>query len=627
MTSRASWSSQRGRTQALPAYAFPLLLALLCLPSPASATLTSIATRPESPRECDLIELVVTGTTPTPCYSIVRAELEGPVPLPTMGPIPTYEIKVRLVLQETPSPDIGACPQVIQEYRKAFELGRLPFGTYWVRAVEEVLAAGGAPRDSSSLDSMFQVSMSGACLFTEPCFYGFSFVGTPDVPATRLGPCGGGAPPGGTACATLYMASGLAVSGVQMVVDVLPPDGYGSPVPGIQAVSVEAVGAAEGFQVTWSAQGSRTRILLYSAQGDTIPYGERRVVRICYAIRSDVRPEAYPVQVHDVIASDPRGHEIPKCDEYREDAGRICVTGPTCDLNGDGRSDIRDIVRVANCALEASECPDSVAVHADCNGDGTVDVRDVVCCVRRLLEADQAPLILSEDFNGEPTRLRFEGSARWLEPRKGIVEVQITPGTTFGGLDFWFSAANAGARITGIRLAPGSGYQLQSRVTGSGESARAVLLPMGDAFPSTTVWIDLVPTSAGGGGFIEMVGPESVTRQARWMPSLIEGGITTAVPETVAPKAPTVESTRPNPFREETEITYTLPSAARATLRVYDASGRLVRTLFEADMSAGVHRARWDGRDASDRKVGSGIYFFQLAANGATSTSRILLLR
>jgi hypothetical protein len=155
--------------------------------------------------------------------------------------------------------------------------------------------------------------------------------------------------------------------------------------------------------------------------------------------------------------------------------------GPTCDLNGDGRSDIRDIVRVANCALEASECPDSVAVHADCNGDGTVDVRDVVCCVRRLLEADQAPLILSEDFNGEPTRLRFEGSARWLEPRKGIVEVQITPGTTFGGLDFWFSAANAGARITGIRLAPGSGYQLQSRVTGSGESARAVLLPMGDA--------------------------------------------------------------------------------------------------------------------------------------------------
>jgi len=63
------------------------------------------------------------------------------------------------------------------------------------------------------------------------------------------------------------------------------------------------------------------------------------------------------------------------------------------------------------------------------------------------------------------------------------------------------------------------------------------------------------------------------------------------------------------------------------TLRVYDASGRLVRTLFEADMSAGVHRARWDGRDASDRKVGSGIYFFQLAANGATSTSRILLLR
>jgi len=62
-------------------------------------------------------------------------------------------------------------------------------------------------------------------------------------------------------------------------------------------------------------------------------------------------------------------------------------------------------------------------------------------------------------------------------------------------------------------------------------------------------------------------------------------------------------------------------------LRVYSASGRLVRTLVDSEMPAGVHRAHWDGKDSSGRPVSSGIYFFRFSAAEVTKTQRLMLLR
>jgi flagellar hook assembly protein FlgD len=62
-------------------------------------------------------------------------------------------------------------------------------------------------------------------------------------------------------------------------------------------------------------------------------------------------------------------------------------------------------------------------------------------------------------------------------------------------------------------------------------------------------------------------------------------------------------------------------------LRLYDVSGRLVRTLVRGPMAAGVHRATWDGRDDGGRSVGSGVYFVRYDALGGVRTQRILRLR
>ena len=96
MTSRSTATSRRSGTRLTRLLAVACALAVgTLLPLNASAELTSIAVRPHSPTECDLVGLLVAGTTPDPCYHGLGAELKGPTELPTMGrAIPAFEIRV-----------------------------------------------------------------------------------------------------------------------------------------------------------------------------------------------------------------------------------------------------------------------------------------------------------------------------------------------------------------------------------------------------------------------------------------------------------------------------------------------------------------------------------------------------
>lgn len=91
--------------------------------------------------------------------------------------------------------------------------------------------------------------------------------------------------------------------------------------------------------------------------------------------------------------------------------------------------------------------------------------------------------------------------------------------------------------------------------------------------------------------------------------------------------SPAAYPARPNPFVGESEITFALPSAARAELRIYDVRGRLVRTLVNEPRAAGVYHERWDGRSDDGRAVASGVYLLRFRAAGAEQTQRLLRLR
>jgi hypothetical protein len=65
-----------------------------------------------------------------------------------------------------------------------------------------------------------------------------------------------------------------------------------------------------------------------------------------------------------------------------------------------------------------------------------------------------------------------------------------------------------------------------------------------------------------------------------------------------------------------------------ARVRVYDISGRLVRSIEAGSVSAGLTRLDWDGTDDVGRSVASGTYFWRLESEGReVGTSKITLLR
>ncbi len=102
-----------------------------------------------------------------------------------------------------------------------------------------------------------------------------------------------------------------------------------------------------------------------------------------------------------------------------------------------------------------------------------------------------------------------------------------------------------------------------------------------------------------------------------------------------APMEFTLGANHPNPFNPSTVIPYTLPDHSVVTLAIYDATGRQVRTLIsQQTQRAGYYRATWDGRDDSNRDVGSGVYLYRLvrtpsqgATPSATRLGRMVLLR
>ena len=93
------------------------------------------------------------------------------------------------------------------------------------------------------------------------------------------------------------------------------------------------------------------------------------------------------------------------------------------------------------------------------------------------------------------------------------------------------------------------------------------------------------------------------------------------------PRSFVLHQNRPNPFSEATSIPFGLKHSAAVSLRIFDAAGRLVRTLVNGERPAGTYRETWDGMDSSGTAAASGIYFCRFDAGGYRRTIKIVLLR
>jgi hypothetical protein len=80
----------------------------------------------------------------------------------------------------------------------------------------------------------------------------------------------------------------------------------------------------------------------------------------------------------------------------------------------------------------------------------------------------------------------------------------------------------------------------------------------------------------------------------------------------------------PNPFGRLTGIDFSMDAAFSARVRIFDAQGRMVRTLLDRTLAGGAHRVLWTGADDAGRPLPAGNYFVRLETGGRVETARLV---
>jgi hypothetical protein len=85
---------------------------------------------------------------------------------------------------------------------------------------------------------------------------------------------------------------------------------------------------------------------------------------------------------------------------------------------------------------------------------------------------------------------------------------------------------------------------------------------------------------------------------------------------------------RPNPIINGiAHISFTLAEPSQVSFRIYDASGRLIRTLVNEHKSSGIYNINWNCRDDFGRNVAKGIYFCTLETPKHKFVRKLVLIR
>jgi len=98
------------------------------------------------------------------------------------------------------------------------------------------------------------------------------------------------------------------------------------------------------------------------------------------------------------------------------------------------------------------------------------------------------------------------------------------------------------------------------------------------------------------------------------------------------PKKNVLLQNYPNPFNPETWIPFHLVQDADVSIRIYDASGKLIRALSLGNREAGIYVKKnkavyWDGKSNTGEEVASGVYFYSIKAGDFSAMRRMAIVK
>ena len=82
-----------------------------------------------------------------------------------------------------------------------------------------------------------------------------------------------------------------------------------------------------------------------------------------------------------------------------------------------------------------------------------------------------------------------------------------------------------------------------------------------------------------------------------------------------------------NPFNPTTEINFSLPQTSNVDIKIYNVKGQEIITLFNNGLKEGNHSVVWNGKDANNNSVSSGLYFYKILTKDNCLTKRMILMK
>ncbi|RMH94239.1 MAG: T9SS C-terminal target domain-containing protein, partial [Calditrichaeota bacterium] len=83
----------------------------------------------------------------------------------------------------------------------------------------------------------------------------------------------------------------------------------------------------------------------------------------------------------------------------------------------------------------------------------------------------------------------------------------------------------------------------------------------------------------------------------------------------------------PNPFNPVTNLRFRISDFGLAILKVYDLTGKEVKTVVNEYLAPGSYEVQWDGTDEAGRPVSSGVYLYRLEAENQVKVRKMVLMR
>jgi hypothetical protein len=118
-----------------------------------------------------------------------------------------------------------------------------------------------------------------------------------------------------------------------------------------------------------------------------------------------------------------------------------------------------------------------------------------------------------------------------------------------------------------------------------------------------------------------------------WMAASADGGLDRDVAlQNATPDIPdklTLDQNYPNPFNPVTRIRIGVPKdvKGKVSLKVFNARGQLVKTIFEGTKTPGFHAFEWDATNNAGNSVSTGVYFARFTADRTKLVRKMVLLK